>query len=323
MNERGRKTNANYVDSDAQSGQNSTPNYVFSVGDRLGQRSGMVTVVVGGVHLTNILIDSGARCNLLGQGTWEWLKSQKIQCQTRKEAKALFPYGNTKPLPTLGTFSTVIMSTDTGATCKTDFVVINGDGRSLLCRETAEKLALLQIGPIHAVNSVNIVADIKETYKELFNGVGFLKDYELKLNINNLVKPVTQPVRRIPFGVREKVERKLDELLESGIIEEVPEGPTRWVSPLVVISKADGDIRICVDMRCANQAIVRERQPIPTIEEVLQDLNGNTVFSRVDLKRGFHQILLAEESRHVTTFVTHHGLYRYTQLMFGVTSAPE
>ena len=123
------------------------------------------------------------------------------------------------------------------------------------------------------------------------------------------MKPVAQPVRRIPFGVREKVERKLDELLESGIIEEVPEGPTGWVSPLVVVPKADGDIRICVDMRCANQAIVRERQPIPTIEEVLQDLNGSTVFSRVDLKWGFHQILLAEESRHLTTFVTHRGLY--------------
>ena len=145
----------------------------------------------------------------------------------------------------------------------------------------------------------------------------------MKLNIDDSVKLVAQPVHRIPFGVREKVERKLDELLESGIIEEVPEGPTGWVSPLVVIPKADGDIQICVDMRCAKQAIVRERPPIPTIEEVLQDLNGSTVFSHVDLKWGFHQILLAEESRHVTTFVTHHGLYRYTQLTFGITSVPE
>ena len=56
---------------------------------------------------------------------------------------------------------------------------------------------------------------------------------------------------------------------------------------------------------------------------MLQDLNGSTVFSRVDLKWGFYQILLAEESRHVTMFVTHHGLYRYTRLMFGVTSARE
>ena len=164
---------------------------------------------------------------------------------------------------------------------------------------------------------------MRDKYKELFNGVGLLKDYELKFNVDTFVKPVAQPVRRIPFGVREKVEKKLDELLTCGIIEEVPEGPTSWVSPLVVVPKPDGDVRICVDMRRANQAIIRERQPIPTVEEVLQDLNGSTVFSRVDLKWGFHQILLAEESRHVTTFVTHRGLYRYTRLMFGVTSAPE
>ena len=151
---------------------------------------------------------------------------------------------------------------------------------------------MLRLGPSHTVNVVNTEADIKEKYKELFDGVGLLRDYELKLNIDDPVNPVAQPVRRIPFGVREEVERKLGELLESGIIEEVPERPTGWVSQLVVIPEADGDIRICVDMRCANQAIVRERQPIPTIKEVLQDLNGSTVFSRVDLKWEFHQISL-------------------------------
>ena len=161
---------------------------------------------------------------------------------------------------------------------------------------------------------------MENAHKELFNGVGLLRGYELKLNVDTSVKPVAQPVRRISFGVREKVERKLDELLVCGIIEEVPEGPTSWVSPLVVVPKPDGDFRICVDMRCTNQEIIRERQPIPTVEEVLQDLNGSTVFSRVDLKWGFHQVLLAEENRHVTTFVTHRGLYRYTRLMFGVTS---
>ena len=276
--------------------------------------------------MPNVLIDSGATSNLLGKPTWEWLKSQRIQCKTRKDAKVLFAYGNTKPLPTLGTFTAHVMCTDTNATLEADFVVIDGDGRTLLCRDTAEKLNLLRIGPIHSVNSVEVETtdqDIRDKYKELFTGVGLLKGYELKLNVDTSVKPVAQPVRRIPFGVREKVEKKLDELLTCGIIEEVPEGPTSWVSPLVVVPKPDGDVRIFVDMRRANQAIIRERQPIPTVEEVLQDLNGSTVFSRVDLKWGFHQILLAEESRHVTTFVTHRGLYRYTRLMFGVTSAPE
>lgn len=115
----------------------------------------------------------------------------------------------------------------------------------------------------------------------------------MKLNIDDSVKAEAHPVRRIPFGAREKVERKANELLETGIIEGVPEGPTGWVSALVVIPKSDGDIRTRVDMRCANQAIVREPQPVPTIEEVLQDRNDSAVFSRGDLKRGFHQILLS------------------------------
>ena len=76
-------------------------------------------------------------------------------------------------------------------------------------------------------------------------------------------------------------------------------------------------------MRRANEAIIRERHPIPTIEEVLYDLNGATVFSKIDLKWGFHQIELEEDSRAITTFITHRGLYRYRRLMFGITSAPE
>ena len=76
-------------------------------------------------------------------------------------------------------------------------------------------------------------------------------------------------------------------------------------------------------MRQANEAIIRERHSIPTIEEVLYDLNGATVFSKIDLKWGFHQIELEEDSRAITTFLTHRGLYRYRRLMFGITSAPE
>ena len=123
--------------------------------------------------------------------------------------------------------------------------------------------------------------------------------------MNRDFKPVAQPVRRLPFGLRDKVDEKLDELLEKDIIKEVSRRPTEWVSPLVVVPKSDGDIRICVDMRRANEAIVRECQPIPTIEEVLYDLNGSTVFSKLDLKWGFHQIELEAELREITTFDTH------------------
>ena len=69
---------------------------------------------------------------------------------------------------------------------------------------------------------------------------------------------------------------KVNELLENDIIERV-EGPTTWISPVVVTPKPSGDIRLCVDMRIANEAIVRESLPIPAVDEVLESLNGSTV----------------------------------------------
>ena len=95
------------------------------------------------------------------------------------------------------------------------------------------------------------------------------------------------------------------------------------MSPLVAVPEPNGDIRVCVDMRQANSAIVRERHPIPTVEETLQELHGATIFSKLDLRSGYHQIELHPESRPITTFATQNSLYQYTRLLFGVSSAPE
>ena len=327
----GRTREANHVtgvyDSDQPSEQvQRSPEYAFTVESTEKQDSGLVTLVVGGLELPDVLIDSGATCNFSGQQTWNMLKKKGIKCESRKTARELYAYGSTELLPTLGTFTAdVVLADNSNTGCTAYFVVIEGEGRTLLGRETAEVLNLLFIGPLQAnnVTSGQLESDIRAKYKSLFSGVGLLKGYELKLHLDESVKPVAQHVRRVPFGLRDKVEKKLDELLDLDIIEEVPEGPSGWVSPLVVVPKSDGDVRVCVDMRRANEAIIRERHPIPTVEELLYDLNGSAVFSKIDLKWGFHQILLSEESRHVTTFVTHQGLYRYKRLLFGVTSAPE
>ena len=71
----------------------------------------------------------------------------------------------------------------------------------------------------------------------------------------------------------------------------------------MVVPKAGGDVRICVDMREANRAIIRERQPIPTVEELLNDMNSIAVFPKLDLKMGFHQVELHKDSHYITTFV--------------------
>ena len=78
----------------------------------------------------------------------------------------------------------------------------------------------------------------------VFNEVGKLNDYQLKVHLNPDITPVAQPQRRLPFHVRKDVEKKLNELQDLDIIEDV-EGPTPWVSPLVPVPKSNGDVRVC------------------------------------------------------------------------------
>lgn len=95
----------------------------------------------------------------------------------------------------------------------------------------------------------------------------------------------------------------MKDLIAKDIVERV-DGPISWVSPVVVAPKASGDIKLFVDMRKAKQAIFRERIPMPTVDEVLENLNDSTVFSKLDLRLGFHQIELDEDSRDITTFAS-------------------
>ena len=105
---------------------------------------------------------------------------------------------------------------------------------------------------------------------------------EIKLHIDKSGQPLVQKHSRIPFHVRKDVERELERLKKEGIIEKV-EGPSPWVSPTVTVSKKDGGIRLCIDMREANKAIEREKHPMPTLDDLIADLNGSTVSSKLDL----------------------------------------
>ena len=122
--------------------------------------------------------------------------------------------------------------------------------------------------------------------------------------------------------MRKKVEAELKRLEELDIIEKV-NGPTPWISPIVVVPKKNNTIRICVDMRQPNRAIERERHITPTIDDIINQLNGSSVFSKLDLTAGYHQCILDEQSRYITTFTTHIGLRRNKRLSFGINSASE
>ena len=110
-----------------------------------------------------------------------------------------------------------------------------------------------------------------------------MKDFQLDISVDPRVKTVVQSMRRVPFSLRDKLENKFDVLVDLDVIEKA-EGPTPWISPVVVVPKLNGDLRLCVDMRQANSAIVRKRHPITPVDEILHDLNGSTVFTKLDIK---------------------------------------
>lgn len=131
----------------------------------------------------------------------------------------------------------------------TEFYVVEEKGQTLLGYKTAIDLGILQFQRQTNVLNVNDgkLDKLKlEKFPKSFNGIGKLKNFQLKIPIDEAVQPIIQPLRRVPYYLRSKLEAKLDELESLDIIEKV-DGPSKWVSPIVVVPKKNSDIRICVE----------------------------------------------------------------------------
>ena len=265
-----------------------------------------------------VMADSGASINVLDEKDYQKLLKKPRLVKTDVK---VYPYQSSKPLVVLGQFHATIESKRKIVVAK--LYVVKGSGGSLLSWKTSQELELLQTVQKMKASSSEPTELIDE-FDELFHGLGKLKGYKVKLHIDESVQPVAQPHRRVPFHVRKQLEEQLKHDEELGVIEKI-EGPTPWVSPIVVAPKpkSPGQIRVCVDMRRANTAIQRERHVTPTIREVIGDLNGAVVFSKLDLNQGYNQLEIEDESRYITTFSTHLGLMRYKRLNFGISSAAE
>ena len=147
-------------------------------------------------------------------------------------------------------------------------------------------------------------------------GLAKWKGYRWTCIVNPNFTPIAQLPRRQPFSIREKMEKEIPHLLDQDIIEKVDE-PTGWVfpprSPVVTPKKNEDQIRLNVDMRAANQAIPRRNIQHPTIDDVINELNGATVFSHLDMCKRYHQLELRRSSRNVTTFSIRIGQYSETR----------
>lgn len=125
--------------------------------------------------------------------------------------------------------------------------------------------------------------------------------------------------RRLSYYEKEEVTKILDELLNKDIIRP---SDSPYASPIVLVKKKTGELRMCVDYRGLNKIMVRDNYPLPLIEDCLDYLEGKSCFSILDLKNGFHQVNMAPDSIKYTSFVTPQGQFEYVKMPFGLKNGP-
>ncbi|KAJ8333804.1 hypothetical protein SKAU_G00411230 [Synaphobranchus kaupii] len=150
--------------------------------------------------------------------------------------------------------------------------------------------------------------------------IGCAKNFVHRVKVSRTVTPVHQKLRRLPLSVRDAVTDELNRLLAAGVIEKID--ASEWISPIVVTQKKTGGIRMCVDLREPNKAVIMDSYPLPHMDELLSSLRGATVFSTIDLASAYHQVPLHEDSRDLTASITHEGLFRFLRVPYGLSSAP-
>lgn len=124
---------------------------------------------------------------------------------------------------------------------------------------------------------------------------------------------------RVSYGQKNEIEKIVKGLLDSG---EIQPSKSPFASPVLLVKKKDTTWRMCVDYRYLNSLTIKHNYPIPIIEELLDELGGNNFFSKIDLRSGYFQILVAPEHRYLISFRTHNGHYEFLVMSFGLCNAP-
>jgi hypothetical protein len=129
---------------------------------------------------------------------------------------------------------------------------------------------------------------------------------------------IIRPYKYSP-AQKDEIERQIAEMLKNGIIKP---SQSPYASPVLLVKKKDGTWRFCVDYRHLNAQTVKNKHPMPIVDELIDELAGAKWFTKLDFRAGYHQICIDPADTHKTAFKTHHGLYEFLVMAFGLTNAP-
>lgn len=264
-------------------------------------------------NIEKFKLDTGSQVNLLSANRFNMLRNKP---QLRKSDMKLTAYNGTA-VAVLGTC--LLTLTKKGNQYREEMVITKEDLPSILGLPSCVNMNLIkQVDNLTTSTKPAISLPITD---EIFGALGSLAQ-EQHLTLKEGAIPVVHAPRRVPEALKEPLKNELDRMLALGVIEKVEE-PRDWVSSLVLTTKANGKLRVCLDPKDLNKALKRSHYQMPTAEEIFSKMGGAKFFSKMDASSGFWQIKVDSESSKLLTFNTPFGRYAFTRLPFGILCAPE
>jgi hypothetical protein len=169
------------------------------------------------------------------------------------------------------------------------------------------------------VERIPIVCDYPDVFPDELPGMPPDRDIEFEIELQPGSAPISKRPYRMPPAELEELKRQLQELLDKGFIHP---STSPWGCPALFVKKKDENLRLCVDYRPLNAVTIKNKYPLPRIDVLFDQLVGAKVFSKIDLRSGYHQIKTRASNIPKTPFSTRYGLYEYLVMSFGLTNAP-
>jgi len=170
-----------------------------------------------------------------------------------------------------------------------------------------------------AIKDIPVVCEFPDVFPDDLLGLPPDRDVEFKIELLPGTAPISRRPYRMPPNELAKLKTQLNELLKKGLIHP---SYSPWGCPAIFVKKKDQSLRICVDYRPLNAVTIKNKYPLPRIDILFDQLSKVKVFSKIDLRSGYHQIKIRPEDVPKTAFSTRFGLYEYLVMSFGLTNAP-